>query len=378
MENLLERLSLSVKHLKCLDEVFRANSTRYAQMEQNMIRELGHDYNKISHELYAGGKQQRGLNTLNRQMILGDVIEYIFTGRAYYYAARSEDNFKKFSTLVLYCVNQLLFMDTITVNPAIRRAYINKLEQEIDPAILYEKAGDRALANALKRSNILIWQPGWKQYDTLVDSLLPKTLGCPKELVVFLELVRMQKGLVIPLLLIQRLFGGTENIAPPDFLLLKRNREVFGIEVGYKKELQSRKFSAQTSIPTFAVDMANHMHNRCPKCGENILYCDSVIKHYSAGTLWTKLDSEGKYKCGRECQNFDGNICKFANYYGKYCGPYFHGPQPAGDDKENRHYHALCMQNESYRFNRAMRSIWTYHQNEFFCQIPQVEGVSDL
>ncbi len=377
MEDLLKRLDTSVQHLRCLDEVFRAHSPLYNQMEQNMIRELGPEYLTIARELYAGGKQ-RGSNALNRQMILGDVIEYIFTGRAYYYAARSEENFQKFSVLVLYCVNQLLLLDTITINPTIRRAYIERLEQTIDPAILYEKAEDEALATALKASSIRIWEPGWEQYDRFVDSLLPKTLGCPKELVVFLELVRMKKGLVIPLLLIQRLFGGTEKVAPPDFLLLKRNREAFGIEVGYEKEGQSRKFSAQTSIPTFAIDMANHMHNRCPKCGENILYCDSVIKHYAEGTLWGRLQPDGKYRCGIECPNFNGQICTFANYYGKYRGQCFYGAQNAGDDRKDRHYHALCMQNESYVFNRAQRSIWEHHQVDFFCQIPQLEGTSDL
>lgn len=275
MEILLKKLGLSVKHLQCLDEVFRSESPLYGRMETQMAHELGDRFEEISRDLYAGGKSRTGLN---RQMILGDIIEYIFTGRAYYNAAKSSENFKAFSTLVLYCVNQLLLFDTITVNPDIRRRYLQKLEEEIDPAILYEKEGDQDLANELKESDVVIWQEGWDRYDAFIDSILPKTLGAPKELVVFLELIRLNTGLVIPLLLIQRLFGGGKTIAPPDFLYLKRNREIFGVEVGYAKEGQSREFSLRTSIPTFAVDLANHMHNRCPKCGENLLYCDTVIK----------------------------------------------------------------------------------------------------
>ena len=293
MRILLDKLVMSVKHLECLDEVFRNESPLYNQIEARMITELGEGLEEISRELYAGGKSRGGLN---RQMILGDVIEYIFTGRAYYYAAKSNDNFKIFSKLVLYCVNQLLLFDTITINPTIRKHYIERLEEKINPTLLYEKEGDQELANELKNSNVVIWQPDWNRYDNFVDSILPKTLGAPKELIVFIELIRLNKGLVIPLLLIQRLFGDGEAIAPPDFLLLKRNREIFGIELGYSKEGQSREFSVRTSIPTFGVDLKNHLHNRCPKCGENILYCDTVIEKYSDGTLWSSLDDKGRFK----------------------------------------------------------------------------------
>lgn len=88
-------------------------------------------------------------------MILGDIIEYIFTGRAYYYAVKSEDNFKEFLKLILYSVNQLLIFDTITVNPGIRKLYIEKLEEKIDNELLFEKDGDIELAEALKNSNTI-------------------------------------------------------------------------------------------------------------------------------------------------------------------------------------------------------------------------------
>ena len=375
MEILLKKLGLSVKHLQCLDEIFRVESPLYGQLENRMTQELGDHLEEISKELYAGGKLRGGLN---RQMILGDVIEYIFTGRAYYYAAKSSENFKVFSKLVLYCVNQLLLFDTITINPEIRKRYIQKLEREIDMAVLYEKEGDQNLANELKESDIVIWQEGWDRYDAFMDSLLPKTLGAPKELVIFLELIRLNKGLVIPLLLIQRLFGDGKTIAPPDFLYLKRNREIFGVEVGYAKEGQSREFSLRTSIPTFAVDLVNHMHNRCPKCGENILYCGTVIKKYADGSLWGSLDGSGRFKCGEDCPNFDGRICSFANYYGKYKGRCFYGEQNAGDDKKDMHYHATCVLDGVYDYRGAERNIWGHHRNEFFSQIPQIEGVESL
>ncbi len=375
MEKLLNKLVLSVKHLKCLDEVFRTESFLYKQIEEQMEQNMGDNLEIISKELYAGGKIRGGLN---RQMILGDVIEYVFTGRAYYYAAKSDENFKIFSKLVLYCVNQLLLFDTITVNPIIRKAYIQKLEQEIPPTILYEKEGDEELASELKESDIVIWQDGWKKYDSFIDSLLPKTLGCPKELVIFLELIRLNKGLVIPLLLIQRLFGGGKTIAPPDFLFLKRNREIFGIEVGYTKEEQSREFSLRTSIPTFAIDLANHMHNRCPKCGENILYCDSIIKKYADGTLWGELDEDGQFKCENICETFEKKKCPFSNYYGKYKGECFYGTQHDGDDKKNMHYHASCVLDGVYDYRGGEKNIWDYHKGNIFAQIPKIEGIESI
>jgi len=376
MEILLKKLGLSVKHLQCLDEIFKAESPLYSQIETQLAQELGDKLEEISKELYAGGKSRGGLN---RQMILGDVIEYIFTGRAYYYAAKSSENFKIFSKLVLYCVDQLLLFDTITINPEIRKRYIQRLEQEIDPTILYEKDGDQDLAEELKESDIIIWQEGWGKYDAFMDSLLPKTLGLPKELVVFLELIRLNKGLVIPLLLIQRLFGDGKTIAPPDFLYLKRNREIFGIEVGYEKEGQSREFSLRTSIPTFAVDLANHMHNRCPKCGENILYCDTIIKKYADSSLWGSLDGKSRFKC-EDCPNFivSGKICTFVNYYGKYKGQCFYGNQKPGDDKKDMHYHTACVWDCAYDYRNGERNILEYHINDFFSQIPQIEGIESL
>ena len=50
---------------------------------------------------------------------------------------------------------------------------------------------------------------GLIKIDMFIDSLLPKTLGAPKELVVFAELIRLKIGIYYSLLLIQRIFGNT-------------------------------------------------------------------------------------------------------------------------------------------------------------------------
>jgi hypothetical protein len=375
MKLLLKKLGLSVLHLKCLDEVFSKNHEEYQRIEKILNSpEFNQIYIDISRELYAGGKQPRGNLKLARQMILGDVIEYIFTGRAYYYAVKSEENFKRFLKLILYSVNQLLIYDAITVNPEIRKLYIEKLEEKIDVDLLYEKEGDSELADELKESET-VWKDNiWGKYDFLVDSILPKTLGCPKELIVFAELLRTKKGIIIPLLLIQRLFGDKNPIAPPDFLLAKGNKEIYGIEVGYAKEGQSREFSIRTSIPTFAVDLENNLHNRCPKCGEIILYCDPVIEAYSNGILNESLDNEsGRFYC-HDCPNFNKGNCKFSNYYGFREGLTFNGEN---DGQGNRHYHASCVINDYYTVRKQQKYI-SNHISEFFAQIPQIQGLENL
>ncbi|MCK4430007.1 MAG: hypothetical protein KAW19_01775 [Candidatus Aminicenantes bacterium] len=326
MKLLFEKLGVSVQHLKCLDEVFSENHEEYQRIETILNSdEFRPIYTEISRELYAGGKKPRGRLRLARQMILGDIVEYVFTGRAYYYAVKSDEHFKNFLKLVLYSVNQLLIYDSITVNSEIRKLYIEKLEEEIAENLLYEKPGDVDISHDLKESNTVLNDALWERFDLFIDSILPKTLGCPKELIVFAELLRTKKGIVIPLLLIQRLFGKKNPIAPPDFLLVKGNKEIYGIEVGYAKEGQSREFSIRTSIPTFAVDLKNNMHNRCPKCGEIILYCTPVIEAYSSGTLCDQIDENSERFLCSDCSSFDNGNCRFSNYYGKWKGTEFNG-----------------------------------------------------
>lgn len=378
MKALIERLGISVVHLRCLHDIFLENHQEFKRIEEILNSEDFREYYlEISRELYGGGKQPRGNVKLSRQMILGDIIEYIFTGRAYYHAAKSEDNFKKFLKVILYCVNQILIYDTITINPEIRKLYIEKLEENIDLEVLYEKEGDMEIAADLKVNDTIIWTDAWtSSIDLFVDSILPKTLGCPKELIVFAELIRLKKGNIIPLLLIQRVFGEQKTIAPPDFLIAKENKEIYGIEVGYAKEGQSREFSIRTSIPTFAIDLKNNMHNRCPKCGENILYCDPVIEAYSNGILKEELESRGgKFFC-KDCDHFDNGNCKFSNYYGKAKGEKFNGEDLESSKK--RHYHTGCVKGDSYSYYGQERNILEEHIDDFFAQIPEIEGLDNI
>ena len=380
MNLLLDKLGISVDHLKCLDEVFLEHNEEYQRINE-ILNSADYQpvYEEFSRQLYAGGKTKgKSVLKLSRQMILGDVVEYIFSGRAYYHAAKSDDNLKDFYKLILYSVNQLLLFDTITVNPQIRTLYIEKLEEKIPLPILYETDNDNEIAHDLKDSNIKIKEDGWDRFDLFVDSILPKTLGTPKELIVFAELIRHKIGIIIPLLLIQRTFGDKNPIPPPDFLILKKNKEIFGIEVGYEKEGQSREFTIRTSIPTFAIDLKNNMHNRCPKCGENILYCDVAINHYSEENLdevMTERNGIEKIYCN-ECPLFNNGNCKFSNYYGWVAGNSFNG-KPL-ESKKDRHYHTNCVKDDSYTYRNVPRNIFAFHEAEFFAQIPEIDGITNL
>ncbi len=370
MELLLKRLEFSVEHLLCLDMTFQQCSPEYKNIANKLSApEFKDIYVDISRELYAGGKKIRGEQRLYRQMILGDVIEYVLTGRAFYYACKSKNNLKNFLKLIFYIVNQLLIMDSITVNNALRQCCIkNLMKCNIPDDILFEKENDKELAEELLKSTTRLNDDNWKRYDAFIDSILPKTLGCPKELVVFAELIRLKIGIILPLLLVQRLFNDKEPIAPPDFLLLKNNRDIYGIEVGYNKEGQSREFSLRTSIPTFAVDLEENMHNRCPVCGEFILYCDKFIEKYSSGF------NDLHIKCSN-CDNFDNGNCKYSIYYGKYHGFDYNGVDIS---EKKMHYHTNCVKDKYYISKNKQINILEKHRDDFYAQVPRIQGLDAI
>lgn len=119
------------------------------------------------------------------------------------------------------------------------------------------------------------------------------------------------------------------------------------------------------------------MHNRCHKCGENILYCDKVIEKYADGSLKDVLDEDGEFKCREDCLITDNGVCQYANYYGWYKGHCFYGEQKKGDDKQAMHYHARCVYNGVYKYYGNEKKIWDNHRDKFFAQIPRIEGIDE-
>jgi len=116
------------------------------------------------------------------------------------------------------------------------------------------------------------------------------------------------------------------------------------------------------------------MHNRCPKCGEIIMYCDPVIEAYSNGVLDEKLDENSKRFLCNNCPNFDNGNCKFSNYYGKWNGTEFNGKV---SEQKLRHYHAKCVKNYNYDYRNGEVEIIS-HINGFFAQIPKIQGLENI
>ena len=74
MKKLLDSLSTSGKHLAILDRVFRTHYQPYANNAAKMERLPLYD--ELRKEVYAGGKK-RGTSGYARQMILGDLLQYV-------------------------------------------------------------------------------------------------------------------------------------------------------------------------------------------------------------------------------------------------------------------------------------------------------------
>ena len=150
------------------------------------------------------------------------------------------------------------------------------------------------------------------------DKLLPKTAGgLWHELLVYLFLLRNNLGYIIPLLLQQKLISGSGVLTPPDFLIITPNKNIYGIEVGIKKEIQSGSFSLKTNIPTATIDTINsRCSDRCPICKKWIQFCDKVIKDYSS--LDYKIDKT-EIKCLKECKIYkEVDILNGKCHYTKY------------------------------------------------------------
>ena len=147
--------------------------------------------------------------------------------------------------------------------------------------------------------------------------MLPKTAGgLWHELLVYVFLLRSNIGYIIPLLLSQRLLGFERNIIPPDFLIITYDKNLYGVEVGTKKEIQSGSFSLQTNIPTATIDTINSRTDRCPICKRWIPFCEFVINNYSNFDM--KI-TESEIRCLEECnvypkEDIAAGKCPYTKY----------------------------------------------------------------
>ena len=277
MDKLLENLILAGKHLSLLDKVLQQNYPPYAEITNKVLKLPLYD--ELRKEVYAGGKK-RGIYGYGRQMILGDLLQYIFTGRGYYFAVRGVEQREAFVAIIMYICNQLILMEDVSIDINLRNKMLDTLEQGIGPAF-FEDGEQEPLFWELRHYEGKIVPPERGEHDNTLDSMLPKRVGAVPELLVYTYLIRKNYGYVVSLLHAQRLLGNQGYIVPPDFLLLRSKGETFGIEVGMGKERQIGSFSTITSIPVFTVGIGSGEQPqpyRCGKCQRWITYCDEVIR----------------------------------------------------------------------------------------------------
>jgi len=325
MKKALDRLVQSVAHLKTIEDFFIKKVPAYAQNEAKLAK-LGQFYDEFARELYAGGRKDGG-SRFHRGMMLADLLTYTVFGRGYYALTASDKHREAFIEIVMRISNKLLLQENISTDPKLRRGLINALLSKGLPNFFEDDEQKEKILQLKKYKGPIIWDQEGKEFYKIMDSLLPKSRGLIIESLIYLYLIHRKFGFVIPLLLHQRLISKGEIIAPPDFLLLKKDGRIFGIEVGSLKEGQNTKFATTTSIPTVTAELDSDQPFRCPQCKQWITYCDEVIETYSKGK-----STPYPFRCG-DCKYFDKGKCKDIIFFGEI-------PEL---EKGKRRYHYRCI-----------------------------------
>ena len=350
MEKVFSKLNHSVKHLETLHQVFkkRSNFSSQEQIDCKIYLENLKKFRQVATEL---GLQQQLYGQADRQMILADLIEYIYLGRGYYSMQKRGDKKQKqakqrFIKLILYLVNLLMTYETLTVSQGLRKKFLKKLSLHI-PEIKDEALFSNLLKHSGKVGLTREESDASKQLDKYFDSILPKTAGgLWHELLVFIFLLRNDLGYIIPLLLSQRLIGLKRNIVPPDFLIITHSKQLFGVEVGTKKEIQSGSFSLQTSIPTATINtIDSRASDRCPICHKWLQFCNFVIDKYSD---FDYEISKHEVRCLEECtlcskQDIAEGVCSYTKYSRNLARTRPYAQHSFVNKKKTLHYHYKCV-----------------------------------
>jgi len=344
MEAIFRKLKYSVKHLETLHQVFkkRSNFSSQEQIDCKIYLENLKKFRQVSAEL---GLQEQLYGQTNRQMILADLIEYIYLGRGYY-SMRTKQDKGRFIKLILYITNILMSYETITTSRNLRTKVLRKLVSKI-PQISDEERFNELLSHSGTVGLPEKDSDAAKKLNQYFDSMLPKTAGgLWHELLVFVFLLRNDAGYIIPLLLAQRLIGLERNIIPPDFLIITHDKRLYGIEVGTKKEIQSGSFSLQTSIPTATINTINsRASDRCPICHRWLQFCDFVIDKYS--DFDTEI-SKPEVRCLEECtlyskQDIAEGVCPYTKYSRNLARTRPYAQHPYVNKRKTLHYHYRCV-----------------------------------
>src|SRR3989338_6999579 len=216
MKRNYDNLIKSVKHLQVLHKTFTSKRNFTDPLDFELYKDNKHQLEKLlsnpEFEFY-----QQLYNTDTRQMILADVIEYIFFARGLFSIEGNKPETKKlkkglFIKNILYFVNLLMLYESMTIDNKLRKRFLLNISKYI-PSIKDEKNFVR-LRNfngkiGLKKDDI----DADENLNSYFDKMLPKTAGgLWHELLVFAFLLRNDLGYVIPLLLNQRILSGSNTL----------------------------------------------------------------------------------------------------------------------------------------------------------------------
>ncbi|MDD3995045.1 MAG: hypothetical protein PHT06_04465 [Dehalococcoidales bacterium] len=345
MEKIFDKMQNTLNHLEILHKIF----TTKDNFDNTNI--FSFEIYKKNEELLNSALDKLGFcsqlyNCKGRQMILADFIEYIFLGRGYYAIKKDVGEDKEnFIRAILYFVNLLICYEEMTVSESLRKQYLQELAEKDKNIAKEDKYNELINFNGkvgLSRDE----SDAPKELDKYFDSFLPKTAGgLWHELLVYIFLLRNDIGYVIPLLLHQKILSGKKHIVPPDFLLITYDKDLYGIEVGTKKEIQSGTFSLQTNIPTATIDTINsRVSDRCPICKRWIPFCDFVINNFYN---FDKDINRSEIKCLDQCNLYsEEEIVSGKCPYTKYSRNKTKTLEYTKHDFSNGlHYHYRCVLN---------------------------------
>lgn len=358
MREAARRIELTAKQLSITDELMESADQEYRLMRQKLLGVPS--YPDFVDTLYQG--------QVNRQMVLGDLLEYILTGRGYWLAQETPDKFKDYIRIILYVVNLLLIQESVfSFRVSERRKVMRGLAKANIEGFFgsyFEKIDYQQLQDFDGR--VAVRGPTRSLYKVM-DSLTPKPLGAAIELIIYIYLLNRCVGYVVPLLLTQRLFNGQETVAPPDYLVLQGNGHVLGVEVGggmgqYSlregKIDQVNLFIQETGIPVITAGVP-HIY-RCETCQCWLTFCDEIIERTANG------ETEREAVVCLECPKFANGNCSDIIYYG----------QVAPSSERRRHHYLHYLTNE-YVQDTGLRTL-EYRQTKLLQYFPVVRGLDML
>ena len=348
MKEIIDNLEKSVAHIKSFNEFF-GDLNNYDLPDEQIDFDL-YQYNlqgvidaftpiNLKDELY---------NPKSRQMILADLYEYILLGRGFYaIGTKRQDVSKKehFIKGVLHIVNLLMDYESLTINTDKRNRFLDFLSANVEG--IDEEDGFDELRNYDGDVGTPNSTEG-KKIARYFDKLLPKTAGgLWHELLVYIFILRHDLGYILPLLLHQKIYSKLDHLVPPDFILLTKDKSIFGIEVGRGKESQAGIFSLKTNIPVVSLDTINSRNSdRCPICLKWINFCPYVINKFS--NFDEEVSGKCEIKCFDECDVYTkeqilNGECPFSKYARKKAQTLLHTHHAYSN---NYHYHYNCVLNK--------------------------------